>query len=159
MSLRLFINTSKLKINLIKTKMKPSTRLKKFFSSFFVEFVNYNIIFMNKLILFLIIPLFSYGQIMNVPDYEDTTMPLNPEEEAFTQYAHSPVSLARGELNFSVPIHTIKGKDLSLPISMSYRQGVKIHDVSQYTGHGWTLFAGGVITRRVNDLPDNSSKP
>ncbi|MEO1808429.1 MAG: hypothetical protein AAFU33_26720, partial [Bacteroidota bacterium] len=59
-----------------------------------------------------------------------------------------PVNMTTGSPSISVPIWELKGKSLSLPISLSYRPGVKIADVSEYTGHGWSLLAGGVITRK-----------
>ncbi|WP_421762904.1 hypothetical protein [Ekhidna sp.] len=111
------------------------------------------LIFNAFIIAGLISPMFVFGQ-LELTEYDENTIPVPPEEASLGRYAHSPVSLAKGELNLQIPIHTIKGRDLYLPISLSYRQGVKIHDPSEYTGHGWTLFAGGVITRKVNHRVD-----
>lgn len=72
-----------------------------------------------------------------------------PAVASLESYAVRPVSLAKGEINVSIPLFKLKGSDLVLPIELSYRQGVKIHNASEYTGHGWSLFAGGLITRTV----------
>ena len=72
-----------------------------------------------------------------------------PTVASLESYAIRPVSLAKGEINVSIPLFKLKGSDLVLPVELSYRQGVKIHDASAYTGHGWSLFAGGLITRSV----------
>ncbi|UII22645.1 PKD domain-containing protein [Fulvivirga ligni] len=57
-----------------------------------------------------------------------------------------------------VPLYTLKGKDISIPISLRYStSGIKVQDVASSVGLGWALDAGGSITRVVNDAPDVSS--
>ncbi len=81
-------------------------------------------------------------------------VPSSPTVAALGSYSYLPVGLATGTPNISIPIWQTKGNSLSLPISLSYRPGVKIEESSPYTGHGWSLFAGGVITRIVKDKAD-----
>ena len=82
-------------------------------------------------------------------NFEDATIPASPTTASLGSYSYAPINLANGLLNISVPIWEMKGTSLSLPISLSYRPGVKIEETSEYTGHGWSMIAGGVITRSV----------
>lgn len=100
-------------------------------------------------ILLLLVACVAYAQDdFELTNYEDNTIPPSPTSASLGSYAYAPISLVTGTPNISIPIHNLKGNSLSLPISMSYRPGVKLEDVSEYTGHGWSLFAGGVITRQ-----------
>ncbi|PZQ98449.1 MAG: hypothetical protein DI539_29375, partial [Flavobacterium psychrophilum] len=68
----------------------------------------------------------------------------------------NPVSLYTGTPEITVPIYEIKSNKLSLPISISYHaSGNKVEDIASNVGLGWTLNAGGVITRTVYGLPDD----
>lgn len=83
------------------------------------------------------------------------TAPPAPEAASLGKYGHTPMSLYTGVANISVPIHTIKGKTISVPISLSYStQGYKTDEIAPWVGLGWTLNAGGVITRTVKGGPD-----
>lgn len=47
---------------------------------------------------------------------------------------------------------------VNLPISLSYHgSGFKVSEVSSSVGLGWTLNAGGIITRSVRVRPDDYS--
>ena len=71
-------------------------------------------------------------------DYNTVEIPVAPTSASLGEYGFAPVNLSRGMINISIPIHEIKGEDLSLPISLNYRPGVKVAEVSEYTGHGWS---------------------
>ena len=93
-----------------------------------------------------------YSQVtegFQLTNFQDKTIPASPTTDALGEYGFAPVELSKGQLNISIPIWEIKGTILSLPINLSYRPGVKIEDTSEYAGHGWSLLAGGVITRDV----------
>lgn len=82
-------------------------------------------------------------------------IPPSPDAAALGSYGNVPVSLYNGRPNISVPLYAIQGKNIQLPISLSYSSGgIKVKDVSSWVGLGWTLNAGGVITRSVNGLAD-----
>jgi hypothetical protein len=61
-----------------------------------------------------------------------------------------------GNLQFSVPIGTISTGSLSAPIFVSYHGGgMKLSAGEGSAGVGWSLVAGGSISREVKSLPDD----
>jgi hypothetical protein len=82
-------------------------------------------------------------------------IPPTPEAASLGQYGNVPISLYTGTPNISVPLHTVPSSKISLPISLSYNaQGFKPQDIASWVGLGWSLNAGGVITRSVIGNPD-----
>ncbi|WP_320052035.1 BACON domain-containing protein [uncultured Acetobacteroides sp.] len=64
-------------------------------------------------------------------------------------------SLFTGRSPVSIPIHVLKGKNISVPISLVYSSdGVKVDEHPSWVGMGWNLNAGGIITRMVHKFPD-----
>ena len=83
------------------------------------------------------------------------SIPNSPEAEAFAQYGNTSVSLYTGTPNIGVPIYTYSGRELDLPISLSYdASGIKVEQLASQVGLGWNLNAGGRISRVVNGYPD-----
>lgn len=81
----------------------------------------------------------------------------SPNSTALGEYADVPVSLYTGTPNVSIPIHTFQGKHLSVPVNLSYHgSGIKVDEIASNVGLGWALNAGGVITRTVHGLPDET---
>ncbi len=67
------------------------------------------------------------------------------------------MTLYTGTPQINVPIYTIKVGSFELPISLNYNAGgIKVADVASWTGLGWSLSAGGVITRSVVGRPDET---
>jgi hypothetical protein len=82
-------------------------------------------------------------------------IPPSPEAAQLGQYGNVPVSLFTGTPQVSIPVYELKGNSLSLPVSLSYYStGFKPQDIAGWTGLGWSLNAGGVITRAVMGNPD-----
>ncbi|ASZ11249.1 hypothetical protein CK934_09865 [Chitinophaga sp. MD30] len=72
---------------------------------------------------------------------------------------NSNINLYTGVPDIGIPIYTVPSKELSVPISLSYKAtGVRLQDIASYVGMNWTLNAGGMITRIVRGLPDESEK-
>jgi YD repeat-containing protein len=60
-----------------------------------------------------------------------------------------------GAANFSIPLFGLKAGSFSLPISLNYNSGgLKVDEVASFVGMGWTLNYGGVVSRQINDIPD-----
>ncbi|MCG8309083.1 MAG: RHS repeat protein [Cytophagales bacterium] len=65
------------------------------------------------------------------------------------------VSYFTGTVSVGIPITALSGRQLSVPVSLSYRAtGLKRYDQTSNVGLGWTLNAGGVIVRSMAKLPD-----
>jgi YD repeat-containing protein len=87
---------------------------------------------------------------------KDNYFPPAPEANSLIKYVDVPVNYSTGATNYSIPIHTIKLKNLNIPITLNYQSsGLKPSEIASNTGLGWELNAGGKITQNVvnqNDL-------
>lgn len=73
-----------------------------------------------------------------------------PNAASLGEYADVPIGYHTGVANISVPIYTVTEGDLSLPISLSYHSGgIRVDEMSSWVGLGWSLNAGGIISRSV----------
>lgn len=80
----------------------------------------------------------------------------SPNAAALGKYGDIPVGYHTGIPNISIPIYTIKSGNLQLPIGLSYHAGgLKVQEQASWVGAGWSLNAGGVITRTVIGAPDD----
>lgn len=79
----------------------------------------------------------------------------SPEIAGLGEYGKVPVSLYTGVPNISIPLYKVAVGNFSLPISISYHSSsVKVNSPSGSLGLGWSLMAGGYITRKVNGILD-----
>lgn len=84
-------------------------------------------------------------------------IPPSPEANSLGKFGNWPVSLYTGVPNISIPIYDVYMRGFSVPIQLSnHASGIKVEDVASWTGTGWTMEAGGAITRTVMGLPDES---
>lgn len=89
--------------------------------------------------------------------YNSVTIPPAPGPDAVSSFVRNPVNYNTGTVDISVPIYNLKGKRISIPIGIRYNSsGVKVDDKSGFVGLGWSLMAGGVISRSVRGLPDET---
>ncbi len=80
----------------------------------------------------------------------------SPTASSLGKYGEYPVSLYNGLVNIGQDIVTVKSGRLSLNVSLSYHaSGNKPSDIPGWVGLGFSLNAGGVITRVIKDLPDD----
>ncbi len=95
----------------------------------------------------------------NSSPHETTAiLPSSPTTSALAEYGNFPVNLSNGIPNVSIPLYTLKGDGLELPLSLSYHSGgIQIDEISSWVGLGWSLNAGGVITRSIASRPDETS--
>ncbi|MEM9339981.1 MAG: hypothetical protein AAGA66_14685 [Bacteroidota bacterium] len=60
-----------------------------------------------------------------------------------------------GKPDISIPVASISGRDISIPVSLSYNaSGVRVEDVGSWAGLSWNLNVGGVITREIRGRSD-----
>lgn len=78
-----------------------------------------------------------------------------PNAAALGKYGDLPVSLYSGTPSVSIPLYNLQVGDLSLPISMDYHSGgIRVSELAGWTGLGWSLNAGGVVSRNMMDKDD-----
>ncbi|MEC7265390.1 MAG: hypothetical protein VXW38_16740, partial [Bacteroidota bacterium] len=87
----------------------------------------------------------------NLPEWA----PQSPETFAFSNYSNPEIHTYTGKPNISIPIHTVKGKEMDWSIDLAYDAGgVKVTQLASAVGLGWNLNYGGVVSRRVHGHPD-----
>ncbi len=92
----------------------------------------------------------------NLPHHTIVPSFASPNIEGLGKYVDMPVSLYTGVPQISIPIYTIECKDLTIPISLSYHSsGIKVEEIASWVGLGWSLNAGGAISRSVKGLADD----
>jgi YD repeat-containing protein len=95
-----------------------------------------------------------FGQAVSLPNIT----PPSPQAQEFMKYIDYPVNYSTGLPIVNIPLYIIQSKELSLPISLSYHaSGLKPNDNNGYFGQGWTLNAGGQISRIINKVPDEKN--
>lgn len=71
-------------------------------------------------------------------------------------YGETPVSLATGTADISIPLYELKTIGGNIPVSLSYHTAsIKPDQHPGWVGLGWNLCAGGAIYRIVNDECDD----
>jgi hypothetical protein len=79
----------------------------------------------------------------------------SPTAATLGKFGDVPVSYFTGVPQISIPLFAVKGKTLELPISLAYHaSGIKVEEVGGWVGAGWSLEAGGAITRTVRGIVD-----
>jgi hypothetical protein len=82
-----------------------------------------------------------------------------PTTASLGNFGNIPTDLNAGVATVSIPVVELKGRQLSVPVSLNYRTtGVRVNEMASWVGLGWVLNAGGTITRTVRGLPDESLK-
>lgn len=78
-----------------------------------------------------------------------------PEVGHLNRFKDIPVNLFTGTPSINLPLYTLQEAELRVPISLYYNaSGMKAGEVASWSGLGWNLSAGGVLTRIVRGLPD-----
>jgi hypothetical protein len=100
----------------------------------------------------------SFAQEFPIPQTKNI-IPPSPTSVQFERYGDYPVGTFTGVPDINIPIFTIKSGDLTLPISLNYHaSGSRGDDVSGFVGYGWTLVAGGEMSRTIIGKPDDISQ-
>lgn len=104
-------------------------------------------------LLFIIVFLSKKLTAQNNP-YKEVSI-TTPNAASLGKYADVPVSHHTGIPQISIPLHTVQEGELKLSIDLSYHAGgLKVMEPASWVGAGWSLNAGGVITRTVRGTPD-----
>ena len=108
------------------------------------------------LVVSILLELTSTAQQASLP--HSANFAASPSIASLAQYADVPVSYYSGRPNISIPLYTIETDNFSLPIQLSYNaSGIKVAQEASNVGLGWSLFAGGAITRQTRGAYDFST--
>jgi len=84
----------------------------------------------------------------------------SPEASTLFRFQQYRVDHSTGLPNISVPLYVVKSGSLSVPIDLSYHaSGRRVYDQDGPVALGWTLNAGGSISRTVNGSADFGQYP
>lgn len=79
----------------------------------------------------------------------------SPKALEMIRYGHLSPDINGGTMNMDIPIYTIDDKDFSLPVSLHYSSnGFQPAKQTGEAGMGWSLMAGGAITREIIGIDD-----
>lgn len=82
----------------------------------------------------------------------------SPTVAALGRYGEYPVSFYTGLPTIEIPIFSFQIGSLTVPIKLTYHAaGNRVGDRASWVGLGWSLQAGGLITRSVQGRPDEQS--
>ena len=98
---------------------------------------------------------FVYGQQSTLDD--KSLIPLSPNAAELYKYSSIPVNMMTGTPSISLPLYEINTGKIRLPISLSYHaSGIKVDQRASWVGLGWSLNAGGTISRAVRGMADET---
>lgn len=84
--------------------------------------------------------------------------PLPPNAAELFKYNSIPVTPMTGVPDISYPLYEINTGKIKVPVALSYHaSGIKVSQRATWVGLGWSLMPGGVISRAVRGIPDESS--
>lgn len=84
----------------------------------------------------------------------------SPNASSLGLYGQVPVSQFTGVPDIQIPLYVVQEGSLKVPVSLSYHASGFRPDVHPgWVGVGWNLNAGGVITRTVQNAPDEQTWP
>jgi YD repeat-containing protein len=110
-----------------------------------------------KVIYLLILLSFFFTETQSLA--QDVTIPKvmkpSPEVASFQSRSHVPVSYYTGRPDISIPIFTLEGKGISTSVGLTYNAaGIKVEEEASQVGLGWSLNAGGMISRSIKGRDD-----
>ncbi|MBO9690028.1 hypothetical protein [Chryseobacterium sp.] len=110
----------------------------------------------NKIFTLLFCTAIVYGNAQqNNINKATNVVPPTPQADEMTRYGNQPLNEYKGMAQINIPIAEIKEKNIFNKVELNYSKlGVKVNDLPNNVGVSWFLDAGGVITRTINDLPD-----
>jgi YD repeat-containing protein len=84
-----------------------------------------------------------------------TFMKESPEVMSFKVATQVPVNMYAGRADISLPIFSLSGQEVATSVGLSYNgTGVKVEQEATQVGLGWSLSAGGMITRQIRGRDD-----
>jgi YD repeat-containing protein len=80
----------------------------------------------------------------------------SPNSASIGKFGQIPINFSSGQANLSIKLLDLQERTLNLPVSLAYQySGYRPTELPGVVGKGWSLMAGGLVTRVVRDLPDD----
>lgn len=116
-----------------------------------------NIIFKRYLLVFLTGLGSFLGMAQDTPEFP-TVAPPTPTAAALHSFGNNSVSYYSGTVDVSIPIFTIQEGDIEVPIVLNYTggSGIKVEEQGSWVGLGWSLNAGGAVSRTKRGVADEA---
>lgn len=88
-------------------------------------------------------------------DYTNYRIPPSPSASNLGEFGEYPVGEATGNPDITIPLGKAQSGALILPIELKYNaSGIKVDQKASWVGLGWSLNAGGIVTRTVVGIAD-----
>lgn len=101
-------------------------------------------------LIFSILLLKSFAQ--NLP----SIIPPSPEIGSIANSYNFSSSMFTGAASVNIPIYNLKVGEIELPISFNYSSnGIKVNDIPSRIGLGWSMIAGGSVSKIIHDEDDD----
>lgn len=85
-------------------------------------------------------------------------IPASPEVAELSRLGQMGNELFTGASRVNIPLHEIKVGDMSVPVALAYsNNGIRVNDIPSRVGLGFSLVAGGGLSRTIHDEPDDLS--
>jgi hypothetical protein len=82
-------------------------------------------------------------------------IPVSPTAASIAKYGSIPVNYFTGSPTVSISLYELSSGSLKVPIALNYQfNGLKVEEIASWVGLGWSLQAGGVISRTVRGIAD-----
>ncbi|RZK27122.1 MAG: hypothetical protein EOO43_00640 [Flavobacterium sp.] len=82
-------------------------------------------------------------------------VPASPIATSLGKYGEIPIGMSTGLPEISIPLFSYGSGTMTGSVSLSYNaSGLKVSEIAPWVGAGWSLNAGGTITRTVRGIPD-----
>lgn len=107
-----------------------------------------------------IITLLALCFLHNLPAISQTVMLPNfpyksPEALSFQRYAEHAEGEYTGNPSISIPLYTLKYRDIEIPMNLTYQGGgIRVNEEATWVGLGWNLAVGGCINLIPAGTPD-----
>ncbi|MEQ9406015.1 MAG: RHS repeat domain-containing protein [Cyclobacteriaceae bacterium] len=88
---------------------------------------------------------------------EPNLTPPSPAATAIQRVGIEATNPYTGGADVTIPLFELKLNELSVPITMKYSgiHGIKVQEIASWVGLGWTLSAGGAVSRTIRSLADD----
>jgi YD repeat-containing protein len=114
---------------------------------------------MKKVFLILALLYVCFIQLFSQPPKAPFSV-LSPNAASLGIYGNIPVSHFTGTPDITISLHEVIVGNYTLPVSLNYHpSGIRPDQHPGWVGLGWSLQAGGLITREVKDAPDEYDNP